>query len=414
MDAVARPELSPHGAAASVSDYFLTLNAGSSSIKFALFAATDAPAPLARVQIDGIGVSPHFSCAGEFGASEPQAVAVVDHVGALAVIVDWLARVGARDGLRAIGHRIVHGGLAYAAPVMLTETILEDLSRLIPLAPLHQPHNLAGVDAARRAFPSLPQIACFDTAFHRGHAFVNDAYALPRALYDRGLRRFGFHGLSYEFIARQLTVVTPDAADRRTIVAHLGNGASLCALSAGRSVATTMGFSALEGLPMGTRCGAIDPGLLIYLLDHDRLTTAQLTHLLYKESGLLGLSGVSSDMRELEASASPAAAEAIAYFAHRICMEVAALAATLRGLDQLVFTGGIGERSARVRAAVVDGLGWMGLRLDADANRRHAQVISSSDSAVRILTLATDEEAMIARHMRELLNAPTPNDRGRG
>lgn len=397
-----------------MSDYFLTLNAGSSSIKFALFAATDAPTPLARGQIDGIGVSPHFSFAGEFGASEPQAVAGVDHVGALAVIVDWLARVGARDGLRAIGHRIVHGGLAYAAPVMLTETILEDLSRLIPLAPLHQPHNLAGVDAARRAFPSLPQIACFDTAFHRGHAFVNDAYAVPRALYDRGLRRFGFHGLSYEFIARQLTVVTPDAADRRTIVAHLGNGASLCALSAGRSVATTMGFSALEGLPMGTRCGAIDPGLLIYLLDHDRLTTAQLTHLLYKESGLLGLSGVSSDMRELEASASPAAAEAIAYFAHRICMEVAALAATLRGLDQLVFTGGIGERSARVRAAVVDGLGWMGLRLDADANRRHAQVISSSDSAVRILTLATDEETMIARHMRELLNTPTPDDRGRG
>lgn len=397
-----------------MSGYFLTLNAGSSSIKFALFAATAAPAPLARGQIDGIGVSPQFGVVGEFGVGAPRTVDVVDHVGALAAIVDWLAHVGARDSLRAIGHRIVHGGLAYAAPVILTETIVNDLRRLIPLAPLHQPHNLAGVDAARRAFPSLSQIACFDTAFHRGHAFVNDAYALPRALYDRGLRRFGFHGLSYEFIARHLSVIAPDAADRRTIVAHLGAGASLCALSEGRSVATTMGFSALEGLPMGTRCGAIDPGLLLYLLDHDRLTIAQLTHLLYRESGLLGLSGLSSDMRELEASGSPAAAEAIAYFAHRICMEAGALAATLRGVDQLVFTGGIGEHSARVRAAVVDGLGWMGLRLDADANRRHAQVISSPDSAVHILTLATDEEAMIARHMCEVLNVSTPDDRGRG
>jgi acetate kinase len=312
--------------------------------------------------------------------------------------------------LRAVGHRIVHGGLAHATPVFLTEAILDDLRALIPLAPLHQPHNLAGVEAAQRAFPCLPQIACFDTAFHRGHDFVNDAYALPRAFYERGLRRFGFHGLSYEFIARRLSIVAPAFVDRRTVVAHLGNGASLCAMQHGRSIATTMGFSALEGLPMGTRCGAIDPGLLLYLLDHDGLTAAQLARLLYYESGLLGLSGLSSDMRVLEASTSTVARDAINYFVHRICMEAAGLAAALRGLDMLVFTGGIGENAARVRAAVVEGLAWMGLRLDAEANARGAQEISSPDSVVRILTLATDEEAMIAGHMLALLDPATQAD----
>lgn len=396
-----------------MSDYFLTLNAGSSSIKFALFSATDAPRAAARGQIDAIGVAPRLRVTGADGVAETRPVAIDDHAGALQVIVDWLERVGARDRLQAVGHRIVHGGLEHAAPVILTSAILDDLRTLIPLAPLHQPHNLAGVEAARRTFPALPQIGCFDTAFHRGHDFVNDAYALPRALYARGLRRFGFHGLSYEFIAQQLSVIAPACADRRMIVAHLGNGASLCALKQGRSVATTMGFSALEGLPMGTRCGAIDPGLLLYLLDHDGLTAAQLTRLLYYESGLLGLSGLSSDMRALEASTSTDAREAIAYFVHRVCMEAAALAATLHGLDLLVFTGGIGENSTRVRTAVVEGLAWMGLRLDAEANARGAQEISAPDSAVRILTLATDEETMIARHMHERLNASSQTDYAR-
>lgn len=395
---------------AAVSDYFLTLNAGSSSIKFALFAATAAPTAVARGQVDGIGVSPCFSVTEADGAMESVALATDDHDGALTRIVDWLVCAGARDRLRAVGHRIVHGGLAHATPVILDGAILEELGALAPLAPLHQPHNLAGVAASQRAFPSLPQIGCFDTSFHRGHDFVNDAYALPRALYERGLRRFGFHGLSYEFIARRLPIVDPAFADRRTIVAHLGNGASLCALRQGRSIATTMGFSALEGLPMGTRCGAIDPGLLIYLLDHDGLTAAQLTRLLYHESGLLGLSGLSSDMRVLEASTSDAAAKAIDYFVHRICMETAALAATLRGLDILVFTGGIGEHSVRVRAAIVEGLAWLGLRLDAEANQRGAQEISSPNSGVRILSLATDEEAMIARHMHEFLDVSTTRD----
>ena len=393
-----------------MTEYFLTLNAGSSSIKFALFTATITPTPAARGQIDGIGVAPHLRVTDGDGATTTKALAIDNHIGALAEILDWLERVGARDRLQAVGHRIVHGGLKHAAPAILTGPILDDLRALIPLAPLHQPHNLAGVVAAQRAFPTLPQIGCFDTAFHRGHDFVDDAYALPRAFYDRGLRRFGFHGLSYEFIARQLAIIAPAFASRRTIVAHLGNGASLCALKQGRSVATTMGFSALEGLPMGTRCGALDPGLLLYLLEHDGLTAAQLTRLLYYESGLLGLSGLSSDMRVLEASTSPAARDAIDYFVHRICVESAALAATLRGLDLFVFTGGIGENAARVRAAVAEGLAWMGLRLDAEANARGAQEISLPDSAVRVLILATDEEAMIARHMREFIDASTLAD----
>jgi acetate kinase len=388
-----------------MSDFLLTLNAGSSSIKFALFANDATPEALARGQVDGIGVSPRFCVSGSACPTENGPVAIDDHAGAMNVIVDWLDRVGVNARILAVGHRIVHGGLAYAAPVIINQAILDQLRSFIPLAPLHQPHNLAGVVAARDAFPSVPQIGCFDTAFHRGHDFVNDAYALPRACYERGLRRFGFHGLSYEFIARRLKLVAPAQAEQRIIVAHLGNGASLCAMRHGRSVSTTMGFSALEGLPMGTRCGAIDPGLLLYLLDHDKLSTAQLTRLLYHDSGLLGLSGVSSDMRQLEASSAPAAAEAIDYFVHRIRMEIAALAATLQGLDLLVFTGGIGQHSSRVRAAVVEGLAWMGLRLDPVANVDGAQAISSQDSAVQILTLETDEEAMIALHMRTLLRA---------
>jgi len=388
-----------------MSDFLLTLNAGSSSIKFALFANNETPEVLARGQIDGLGVAPRFCVSGSVGSAEDAPVAIDSHTGAMSVVVDWLDRVGVNARILAVGHRIVHGGLAYAAPVVINQAILDQLQSFIPLAPLHQPHNLAGVVAAWGAFPSVPQIGCFDTAFHRGHDFVNAAYALPRTCYERGLRRFGFHGLSYEFIARRLKLVAPAQADRRIIVAHLGNGASLCAMRDGRSVSTTMGFSALEGLPMGTRCGAIDPGLLLYLLDHDKLSTAQLTRLLYHDSGLLGLSGVSSDMRQLEASSAPAAAEAIDYFAHRIRMEIAALAATLQGLDLLVFTGGIGQHSSRVRAAVVEGLAWMGLRLDRLANAEGAQAISSQDSAVRILTLETDEEAMIALHMRTLLGA---------
>ena len=298
----------------------------------------------------------------------------------------------------AIGHRVVHGGLNYAASVIVDQRILADLRTLAPLAPLHQPHNLAGVEAAHAAFPSVPQVICFDTAFHRGHAFVNDAYALPREFYERGARRFGFHGLSYEYIARRMREIDPVLACGRIIVAHLGAGASLCAMKNGRSVASTMGFSPLDGLPMGTRCGEIDPGLILYLLDHDKMPVADLQHLLYEQSGLKGLSGVSSDMLELEASDAPRAREAIDYFAHRIRMEIGALAATLNGLDALVFTAGIGEHSARVRAAVLDDMRWLGLTLDAAANKNNARRISDPAAATPVFVLATDEEAMIAYH----------------
>jgi acetate kinase len=272
------------------------------------------------------------------------------------------------------------------------------LRTLTPLAPLHQPHNLAGVEAAHAAFPSVPQVVCFDTAFHRGHAFVNDAYALPREYYERGARRFGFHGLSYEYIARRMGEIDPVLACGRIIVAHLGAGASLCAMKNGRSVASTMGFSPLDGLPMGTRCGEIDPGLLLYLLDHDKMPVADLQHLLYEQSGLKGLSGVSSDMLELEASDAPRAREAIDYFAHRIRMEIGALAATLKGLDALVFTGGIGEHSACIRAAVLDEMRWLGLTVDVAANKSNARRICDPAAATPVFVLATDEEAMIAYH----------------
>jgi acetate kinase len=301
----------------------------------------------------------------------------------------------------AIGHRVVHGGLSFAAPVIVDAEVLAELREFIPLAPLHQPHNLAGIEGAKEAFPHVPQVACFDTAFHRGHAFVDDAYALPYSYYERGLRRFGFHGLSYEYISRRLRMIDPIHAEGGVIVAHLGNGASLCAMKGGRSIAASMGFSALEGLPMGTRCGQIDPGLLLYLLRSEGMTPEELSHLLYERSGLLGLSGVSHDMRTLEASKEPRAQAAIGYFIHRIKMEIAALAAAIGGFDALVFTAGIGEHSPRVRAGVVEGLGWLGLTLDAAANARNDLLISAPQSRVPVFVTPTDEESMIARHTIE-------------
>jgi len=385
-----------------VRQHAVTLNAGSSSIKFALFRVEhDRPMLIAKGEVEGLGATPSFRACALDGDERRAAFAINDHATAIHAIVDWINEAFAGISVSAVGHRIVHGGVDYAAPVLLDDRIIAALQELIPLAPLHQPHNLAGVAAARTAFPGVPQIACFDTAFHRGHAFVNEAYGLPRALYDRGLRRFGFHGLSYEFIARRLREIDPQRAKGRVIVAHLGNGASLCAMKNARSVASTMGFSALEGLPMGTRCGQIDPGLLLYLLEHDKMSTADLARLLYRESGLLGLSGVSQDMRALERSGAPFANDAIDYFIHRIQMEIGALAAAIEGVDALVFTGGIGEHSARVRAGVVSRLGWLGFAFEPGANEANAQLISTAASSAPIYVLATDEEAMIARHAIE-------------
>jgi acetate kinase len=382
-----------------MSDHVVTLNAGSSSVKFALFSVEIGwPRLVAQGQIEGLGEAPAFSASVVGGESCKTAMTAQDHETAIRSVLEWIETRFPEIVIGAIGHRIVHGGVNYTAPAIIDDGVLEELRALAPLAPLHQPHNLAGVDAARAAFPFAPQVACFDTAFHRGHAFVNDAYALPLDYYERGLRRFGFHGLSYEFIARRLREIEPVLACGRVIVAHLGNGASLCAMKDGRSVASTMGFSALEGLPMGTRCGQIDPGLLLYLLDHDKMSLAELTHLLYERSGLKGLSKLSHDMRALEASDAREAQNAIAYFAHRIRMEIGALAATLGGLDALVFTGGIGEHSPRIRKDVLSGLEWLGAKLDREANSRGDLRISASDAETPAFVLATDEEMMIAHH----------------
>ena len=320
------------------------------------------------------------------------------HANALQRILAWQQQAFPEVRVAAAGHRVVHGGLHFTAPVIVDVAVMAALTALIPLAPLHQPHNLAGIQAAQAAWPGIPQIACFDTAFHRAHPFVNDVFALPRRYYDEGVRRYGFHGLSYEYVIGRLREIAPHHAAGRVVVAHLGNGASMCAIRDGQSIASSMGFTALDGLPMGTRCGQLDPGVVLYLLQEKKLDAGQISDLLYRQSGLLGLSGVSHDMRELEASPARGAQEAIAYFVFRVRRELGGLAAVLKGIDAMVFCGGIGEHSWRVREGVLDGMEWIGIELDRFANRDNAQVISSDRSRVRVFVIPTDEEAMIARH----------------
>jgi len=298
---------------------------------------------------------------------------------------------------------VVHGGVEFAGPVILDPEVVQSLETLIPLAPLHQPHNLAGVKAAMTWFPDAVQVGCFDTAFHRGHPWVNDTFALPRALYEEGIRRYGFHGLSYEYITAELARLAPHHAAGRLVAAHLGNGASLCGIRNGRSIGSTMGFTALDGLPMGTRSGQLDPGVVLYLITEKGLSPDEVTTLLYKESGLKGLSGLSQDMRTLEASDSLEARQAIEYFVTRIRREIGAMAALIGGLDALVFSGGIGEHSAHIRWEVSRQFDWLGLELDPERNRKSDVVISSDLSRVRVFVIATDEEQMIARHTVELL-----------
>jgi acetate kinase len=382
----------------------LTLNAGSSSLKIGLFSG--ALEVLATGLVDRIGGDGTLRLRGADGSDlilpEDLSARFGDHGQALATVLAALAALFPGLEIGAVGHRVVHGGPDHDRPVRLDDATVAALERLAPFAPLHQPHNLAGIRAAMAAFPGAVQVACFDTAFHRGHPFVNDTFALPRALYDRGVRRYGFHGLSYDYIAGALADTAPDLAAGRVIVAHLGNGASMCALKEGRSVASTMGFSALDGLPMGTRCGQVDPGVLLYLMDQEGMTAAQISDMLYRESGLLGLSGVSNDMRTLEASGDPRAAEAIDYFVFRIQRELGGLAAALQGLDALVFCGGIGENSRTIRARVADGMGWLGLAVDGERNAVNGPVISPDGAAVTVLVIPTDEEGVIARATRAL------------
>lgn len=386
-----------------MSDRILVINAGSSSLKFSLFRTAGAggdPEPIAGGQIEGIGVRPRFlakSAAGDELVDITYA-AGPGHRGAIQRLVDWLGDYLGGDRVAVVGHRVVHGGTRFVEPALMDGDVMEALEALIPLAPLHQPHNLKAIEAVALAYPGVPQVACFDTAFHQSHDWVTETYGLPRRFYDAGVRRYGFHGLSYAFIARHLARIAPPLANGRVVVCHLGNGASACAIRGGRSVDSTMGFTALDGLPMGTRCGQIDPGVLLHLIDELGMTTAEVTTLLYKESGLKGLSGVSSDMRDLEASETPEAAQAIDYFTHRIRREVGALAAAMGGIDGLVFTAGIGEHSAHIRDAVCSGLGWLGLVFDPEANRQHEAVISRPESTIDVRVIATDEEKMIAIH----------------
>ena len=387
----------------------LVVNAGSSSIKFQLFALGDGDRlELAfRGQLDGIGTRPQLRAKDAAGATlidqAYEAAKVADVPAALDQLDDWLiARLGGQAPL-AIGHRVVHGGPDYAAPILIDERVLADLERLVPLAPLHQPNNLAPIREIRRRYPDIPQVACFDTAFHRHHPEVADRYAIPESFYAEGVRRYGFHGLSYEYIAGRLREHDPALAEGRVVVAHLGSGASMCALHDGRSVDSTMGFTAVDGLPMGTRTGQLDPGVVLYLVQNRGFTAGQVERFLYHEGGLKGLSGVSNDMRDLQASDAPGARLAIDYFVYRIVRETGALAAAMGGIDGLVFTAGIGERSALVRGRVVEKLAWLGAALDDAANAADRTLISTADSELAVLVLPTDEELMIARHTLRLL-----------
>jgi acetate kinase len=395
----------------------LTLNAGSSSLKFSVFeAARVADGALASGQVEALSTTPRLkarqrTASGEQVHDRPLASSVT-HAEAVQALLRWVGDAYPGSPLSAIGHRVVHGGIAFSAPAIVDDAVLASLRRLERLAPLHQPHNLAGIDAARAAFPHTPQVACFDTAFHRGHPFVSDAFAIPRTLYDEGVRRYGFHGLSYEFVVRSLRDVAPPDARANVVIAHLGNGASMCAVRNGVSFASTMGFTALDGLPMGTRCGQLDPGVLLYLMTERKMGAADISELLYTQSGLKGLSGVSSDMRDLEQSGDPRAKEAIAYFVSRIRHELGGLAVGLGGLDAIVFTAGIGENSARLREAVLQDLDWLGVELDRAANLSGGPLISTAESPVRAYVLRTDEERMIAEHtLAAVSGRPAPAGR---
>jgi len=397
-----------------VTDAILTINAGSSSIKFALFERGEPLAPQAalRGELDGIGAQPRLKARDAQGAVLAELTfaelaglpADEQHRRSLDFLVRWLDEHDNAWRIVAVGHRVVHGADRYAAPVALSPADVDALAGFVPLAPLHQPYNVAGIRALAALLPEVPQVACFDTAFHATQPERARRFALPRRLSEAGIKRYGFHGLSYEYIARVLPQHLGAKAEGRVVVAHLGNGASMCALYGRKSVATTMGFTALDGLMMGTRCGAIDPGVLLHLMEFRGMDAAALTKLLYKESGLLGVSGVSQDMRALLDSPAPGAAEAVELFCYRIARELGSLAAALGGLDALVFTAGIGEHAAPVRERVCRQSEWLGVRLDAAANARHATRISAPDSPVDVLVLPTNEEWMIAQHAAALVD----------
>jgi acetate kinase len=398
-----------------MADLILVLNAGSSSLKFRGYDVGDydaggsAPRLVLRGQVEGLGTEPHFTASDASGGRRAEnrwpAGTRLDHDGAIVYIGDFLRSHGEGHRLVAAGHRVVHGGMRFTQPTLVTPEVIDELATLVPLAPLHQPHNLAPIRALAQRRPELPQVACFDTAFHHTQPDEAQAFALPVDITARGVRRYGFHGLSYEYIASRLPEVAPGAASGRTVVAHLGNGASMCALRAGRSMASTMGFTAVDGLVMGTRCGNIDPGVILYLMDELKMDTRAVEDLIYKRSGLLGVSGISSDMRTLLASTEPRARFAVELFTYRIGRELGSLAAALDGIDALVFTGGIGERASLIRDRVCRQAGWLGVDLDPGANEGDGPCISRESSRVSAWVIPTDEELMIARHTFDILSS---------
>lgn len=386
-----------------MNDTILTLNAGSSSIKFSIYSSAAEPVQRVRGQVENLGPTARLIIEETDEDKREIELGAADHMSALKAVLEHSRTFLTDTPISGIGHRIAHGGIDFTHPVHLTETALAKLHVLAPLAPLHQPHNLKVVAAAQAAFPEAVQIGCFDTSFHRGHPWVNDTFGLPRKYYDKGVRRYGFHGLSYDYITGELARLEPGLAEGRVVIAHLGNGASMCAVKSGRSVASTMGFSALDGLPMGTRCGQLDPGVLLYLMDQENMSSEQISHLLYKESGLKGLSGMSNDMRELTTSDKPEAKQALDYYAFRVRRELGAMTAVLGGIDAFVFCGGIGENSAPMRAQICEGMEWIGINIDPTANASNAFDIGASRT--RVLVVPTDEERVIARATVDLMKS---------
>lgn len=394
-----------------MTETILVLNAGSSSIKFQLFGVSVQDQLDRRIkgQIEGIGTHPRFIAKGIGGEKLVDEMWPAARVSSVPAALEKLVRflreqIGGRLPA-AIGHRVVHGGPTYTSPTIVTNGALDRLERFVPLAPLHQPNNLGPIRTILDRLPNVLQVACFDTAFHRGHSDVVDHFAVPEQLYLEGVRRYGFHGLSYEYVAGRLRDLVPEIAGGRVVVAHLGSGASMCAISAGRSVESTMGFTALDGLPMGTRPGQLDAGVVLYLMSEKRMSAKEIERFLYYECGLKGLSGISNDVRELLASSSPRAKLALDYFVYRIVLFTGLLASAMGGIDGFVFTAGIGENAPAIREAVVRRLSWLGLELDAAANTEGGPLISRKASRVACYVIPTDEELMIARHTLRVLRA---------
>ncbi|ARP93168.1 acetate/propionate family kinase [Bordetella genomosp. 13] len=397
-----------------MADVILVLNAGSSSIKFCVFdAGSEALPMLLRGQIEGLYTAPSFRlkdvAGADIEAKQWEKGAELGHAGGVAYLVDYLRSQREGHRLVAVGHRVVHGGIAYASPVLVTPEVMRALAKLTPLAPLHQPHNLKPIEVVAQLRPDLPQVACFDTAFHRRQPEVAQAFALPRSITGQGVRRYGFHGLSYEYIASTLAELDPKAASGRTIVAHLGNGSSMCALVERRSVASTMGFTAVDGLPMGTRSGNLDPGVLLYMMDELGMDARAIENLIYKQSGLLGVSGISSDMRTLLDSGEADARFAVDLYTYRIGRELGSLVAAAQGIDALVFTAGIGEHAPTIRERVCRDAAWLGIELDAAANRKNRLRIHAPGSRVSAWVIPTNEELMVARHTWKTCSQASPN-----